>query len=67
MKADKTFTVTPSKGNNNNAPPNEIGIPIETQNANDGFRNIVNNNKTKLIPIAKLRYSKLIRSCKYLA
>ena len=62
MNADKTFTVTPISGSIINAPPKEIGIPIDTQNATDGLKNIVKRSNTKTIPIAKFLYNKLIRS-----
>ncbi len=53
INADKTFTVTPIFGRIIRAPPKEIGIPIDTQNATDGLKNMVNKNKTRTIPIAK--------------
>ena len=53
INADKTFTVTPICGSIIRAPPKEIGIPIATQNATEGLRNMVNKNNTKTIPIAK--------------
>ena len=62
MNADKIFTVTPISGSIINAPPKEIGIPIDTQNATDGLKNIVKRSNTKTIPIAKFLYNKLIRS-----
>ena len=53
IKVDNTLIVTPSIGSKISAPPKEIGIPIATQKATEGRKNIVRSIRTKTIPIAK--------------
>ncbi len=67
INVDNTFIVTPSIGSKIKAPPNEIGIPIATQNATDGLKNIVKRISTRIIPIAKFLYNIFILSSKNLA
>ena len=67
IKVDNTFIVTPNIGSNNNAPPKDIGIPMATQKATDGLKNIVKRIRTKHIPIAKFLYKIFILSSRNLA
>ena len=53
IKVDNTLIVTPSIGSKISAPPKEMGIPIATQKATEGRKNIVRSIRTKTIPIAK--------------
>ena len=67
IKVDKTFIVTPNSGSNNNAPPKDMGIPMATQKATEGLKNIVKRISTKHIPIAKFLYRIFILSSRNLA